>query len=396
MRERLRVLHCLPWLTSGGVERRRLELARRLDPERFDQRIVCLTARADFLEKFEKTPTIVRRLDLPLGPSALRRIATVARPFRPHIVHGAVFEGNMMATAAALATGSRLILEETGHTFRRSWRGTLLFRALAARADVCVGVSPAVVEYLRDVARLPAPKVRLVMNGISAPQLRTAERVQIREELSIPNDALVVGSIGRLSNWHKRFTDLLVAMHELRHAHPNAHLLIVGEGSDRAMLEAKRDALGLSRHVTFSGYQSDVGRMLSVMDVFALASEGESFGLVLVEAMFAGLPVVATRSFGIPSIVLDGETGFLVPVEDPAAIAAALSRLLNDQSLCRRLGAAGLQRARAEFSAERYVADVEGLYLDVGRPRPKRSLLESALAIGRNPLHTNTEDRGSP
>lgn len=360
--DRLRVLHCLPWLTSGGVERRRLELARRLDVKRFHQRIVCLHARDDFLREFENAGVVVDVLDLPFGLRALGRLAAIARSWRPHIVHGAVFEGNLMATSASLVAGGRLILEETGHTTRRSWRGTLLFRTLAARADVCVGVSPAVVDYLRDVAHIPQRKARLIMNGISAPKVPVEKRSQIRKELSIPDDALVIGSIGRLSNWHKRFTDLILALSLLRKAHPKAHLLIVGTGSDRGMLEAKRDELGLSENITFSGYQSDVGRMLSVMDIFALASEAESFGLVLVEAMFAKLPVVATRSFGIPSIVLDGETGYLVPVGEPPAIAAAVSCLIESPELRVQLGNAGFERARAKFGGERYVADVEQLY----------------------------------
>lgn len=367
MLERLRVLHCLPWLTSGGVERRRLELARGLDASLFDQRIVCLDAREGLLRQFTNANIIVHELKLPFGPRALGRVSTIARAWQPHIVHGAVFEGMLMASTAALIAGGRLILEETGHTTRRSWRGTLLFRALAARADVCVGVSPAVVQYLNDVAHIPSPKARLIMNGISAPKVPIASRDQIRQELSIPTNAFVIGSMGRLSNWHKRFTDLLLALKLLRDKYQHAHLLIVGEGSDRAMLEAKRDELGLSDNVTFSGYQSDVGRMLSVMDTFALASEAESFGLVLVEAMFAGLPVVATRSFGIPSIVLDPETGYLVPVGEPRAFAEALARLIDDPDLRARLGKAGLERARAAFGAERYVADVARLYTDVVR-----------------------------
>jgi glycosyltransferase involved in cell wall biosynthesis len=239
----------------------------------------------------------------------------------------------------------------------------LLFRLANARAKRSVAVSPAVLDYLRNTARIPEQKLRLVVNGISPPMLvPEAERQQLRESLGLPPDALVLGSVGRINDSIKRFSDLIVALARIAKRHPSLHLLIVGGGHDQPMLEALAGKHGLSARVRFAGYRHDVGPMYSIMDLFALASARESFGLALVEAMFSCLAVVATNVGGIPGIVVDGETGLLVPVADPEALAVAISSLVEDPDTRARMGAAGSARARRLFGAERYVRDVEALY----------------------------------
>ena len=121
-------------------------------------------------------------------------------------------------------------------------------------------------------------------------------------------------------------------------------------------------SLGVHESVHFAGYTADPQPFYAVMDVFALASAAEAFGLVLVEAMFASLPVIATRVGGIPGVVDDGRTGLLVPPFSPERFAEGLLRLATDETVRRDMGARGQQRARAEFSADRYVADVDRLY----------------------------------
>jgi glycosyltransferase involved in cell wall biosynthesis len=361
----VRILHCIPWLTSGGVERRRLELARGLST-RYSQRVVCLRAKPELRAQFEQAGVTVQEVGEPFGLRALAEVARFARAWRPSLVHGAVFEGVSMANVAALASvAPHLVVEEIDFPIHRSWRGHLLFRFLSVRAERCVGVSPAVLGYLRSV-RIPERKTRLIVNGISAPRLLSeSERADLRRSLDIPSDAFVIGSVGRLADDHKRFSDLIKALPELVRRIPRAQLLIVGDGRDRKMLETLSADLGVGAHVRFAGYQHDVGPMFSIMDLFALASERESFGLVLVEAMFSGLAVVATNVGGIPGIVVPDVTGSLVPVAQPAALAAAISTLAADDARRHGMGRAGQLRAQELFGAERYVRDVEALYREL-------------------------------
>ncbi|MBC7171974.1 MAG: glycosyltransferase, partial [Polyangiaceae bacterium] len=296
------------------------------------------------------------------GP-AIRSVRELVRAYDPDVVHGAVFEGVVMATLASLGRRARVVVEEIDYPITRSRRAQLLFSVLARSADRCVAVSPAVREYLVEEGGVPDRKITLIPNGVERPVLPDAEGVAaLRAEVGIPEDAFVVGSLGRLVDEHKRFSDLLRATAALRDELPSLHLLIAGEGPDREALEALADALGIAQRVSFAGYRADVGAMYALMDVFALVSNRESFGLVLAEAMYVGLPVVCTGIGGMRDVVLDGETGLYVGLGDVDAIARALARLAREPALREALGAKGRERAERLFSAERYSADVAALY----------------------------------
>lgn len=128
------------------------------------------------------------------------------------------------------------------------------------------------------------------------------------------------------------------------------------------MLQAHARELGVAERVVFAGYQYDTGLMYSIMDVFALASDREAFGLVLVEAMLYRLPVVATVAGGMKDIVADGDTGFLVPRKAPPELAAALEKLVRDRALRQRMGNAGYERGVEGFTAERFVRRMDEFY----------------------------------
>jgi glycosyltransferase involved in cell wall biosynthesis len=135
------------------------------------------------------------------------------------------------------------------------------------------------------------------------------------------------------------------------------------------MLLALTKEQGVEHRVHFAGYQGETRPYYELMDVFALASAYEAFGLVLVEAMFAGLPIVATRVGGIPTVVAEDETGYLVAPRSPPALAARLIELALDPAMRHAMGTKGRARARAEFRAERYVRDVDSLYQRLARAR---------------------------
>ena len=144
--------------------------------------------------------------------------------------------------------------------------------------------------------------------------------------------------------------------------HPDAVLLILGEGPERERLEQLGRELGLGGSLLLPGRAGDVATWLRRAELLVHPARWEGFGLVLLEAMLAALPVVATRVSAIPEIVADGESGLLVPPDDPAALAAALERVLADSGLAQRLGEGGLARARSEFSVERMAGATADVY----------------------------------
>lgn len=362
---RIRVLHSLSVVGRGGVERRRLELLKSLDPNRFEQRIIARAAYGPVAEEFRALGcevAVVGEGSL-FAPGSLFRAVRVARSFRPHIVHGAVFEGLPPAIAAGRAVGAKVVVEETSNATNRSARGHALFRALVAAADTCVAVSPAVGAYLTSVTGIPSRKLTVIVNGVAARRRSGASRHDVRRSLGVPINAFVTGTVARLADdSSKRVSDLLRAARLLKTTERRLFWLIVGDGRERERLERLAAALDVTDRVAFAGAREDIGDVLSAIDAFALVSAREAFGMVIPEAMLCGLPVIATAVGGIVDIVEPERTGLLVPPGDPPAIARAVMRLCSDPALRSDLSRAGETRAQSHFSSERYVADVARFY----------------------------------
>jgi glycosyltransferase involved in cell wall biosynthesis len=356
---KLRILHCIESVASGGVEQRRLLLARHLDRDRFAQELICTKAIGGLPAKFTEAGVQLH----PVGEF---------QQFRPHIIHGAVYEGVALATLLGRLTGTPVIIAEEidDPGTDRSWRGHLLFRGLLGLAHHAVAVSPAVERYLVRTLRFPRRHLSLINNGVAPPPTVLPEEVTaLRASLGIGPEEVVIGSVGRLYDDMKRQSDLIRALHILRRTQGNVRVLIVGEGPSEEALRALASELGVSEYVIFAGYQPEPRAYFTAMDVFAHPSRKEAFGLVIVEAMFARLPVVASAVGGIPSIVQDGETGLLIEPRHPEELAQKLQRLIADPDVRTRLGANGAQRAHDHFSAKRYTGEVEALYLRLAEER---------------------------
>ena len=361
----LRILHCLATVYSGGVERRRLALAQHLDPGEFHQAILCTDAHGPLVGAFEQAGVEVRGLgDSPsLGARKIAAACSFARRYKPDIVHGAVFEGVITGAAVAAATGAIFIAEETSFATDRSWRGDLLFRALATRASKCVAVSSPVAELMRRRSQIPAEKILTILNGASVPETSLTPN-QARERLGIPPESFVVASIGRmLSGAGKRFHDLV---HATAASQESVVLLLGGDGPLQSDLQSLALRLGIAHRVVFAGFVERPGDLLRAADAFALVSERESFGLALAEAMLIGLPCIATRVGGMMEIITDSETGFHVRVGAIDEIASVIERLRTDDELREGVAQAGQRSAQRRLSVERYVADVASLYRSVG------------------------------
>jgi glycosyltransferase involved in cell wall biosynthesis len=195
-----------------------------------------------------------------------------------------------------------------------------------------------------------------------------AARVSTRRLWNIPLDAKVIGTVARLSP-QKALHVLLEALPAVIREVPEVRVLIVGDGSERPRLEKLADRLGVASCVYFAGNRVDVPDQLLAMDVFVLPSLFEGLPLAILEAMAAGRPVVATAVDGVPEIVKDGVTGFLVSPGNPAQLARALVRLLRDPRTAARFGDAARQRAQ-DFSTDAVVDRVLDAY-GVGTVRPR-------------------------
>ncbi len=214
-------------------------------------------------------------------------------------------------------------------------------------ADQVVAVASAIAAPLIADGMAPE-RISVVYNGFDEQTLMQGDAKALRAELQIPGDAIVGAIAGSLIR-RKGHDILFEAMRLLPQGSQPFHLLVIGDGPERAGFEAA--ASGLPVH--FLGRRSDLGAILrDAADFLVAPSRQEAFGRVIIEAAFAGIPAIGANVDGIPEAILDQTTGILVPPESPAALAEALSRLMTDESLRRRLGLASRARARPQFSIE--------------------------------------------
>jgi glycosyltransferase involved in cell wall biosynthesis len=233
-------------------------------------------------------------------------------------------------------------------------------RWLLRRPDIVTGASDAVGAYLLDVAGVAADRVRVIYNGVDVDRYsQPHDGAAKRRELGIPADAWVIGLVGMLRP-QKNHELLLRAFARLLPVVPEAWVVLVGDWERRPMLEALAGALGIRDRVKFLGCRLDVPELYPVFDVYCLPSHYEGMPFTVLEAMSAGRPVVGTRVVGIQEFIADGETGLLVPPDDPNALAQALLRMRGDAALGHRLAKAGRDyvnaHARLEVMVDRYSA----------------------------------------
>jgi glycosyltransferase involved in cell wall biosynthesis len=194
-------------------------------------------------------------------------------------------------------------------------------------------------------------------------------RADVCREFDIPENALIVGMIARVAPQKDHATLARAAVRILREDH-RAHFLIVGDNASAEChdhyVQIRRfiEASGVASSFTFTGYRTDVPRLLDAFDIFVLSTHSEGLPLVILEAMAAGKPVVATAVDGIPEIVGDGQSGLLFPPEDDDQLAAHIMRLLRCRSLARQLGDAGRALVQARFTWEQFAANMNALYAE--------------------------------
>jgi glycosyltransferase involved in cell wall biosynthesis len=223
----------------------------------------------------------------------------------------------------------------------------------------------AVSEELRGYMRasgLPRGRLGVIHNGIDpGPSPEAAGRAAARARLGLWSDAFIVGTVARLDPV-KDLETLLRGFATARASHPDARLVVVGDGTERAALERIAASLGLGGSVLFLGERHDVREILPAFDVFVNTSVTEGVSITILEAMAAGLPVVATAVGGTPEVIVDGQQGILVPARSPEKIGQAILELARNPALRQRLGTAGRRRVQDRFTVDRMVAEYMEVY----------------------------------
>ena len=285
------------------------------------------------------------------------------RALKPNVVHTHNPGANFYGAPAARVAGVPAIVctrHGQGHSGRGPWFPFLAHRIAA--------VSSATRDHLLQNWQVPKRRVVTVHNGVETDRPYAIAREEARARLGVPDRSLVAVTVARMVPAKDHRTLLHAAGVLCRHC-PEMLLLLVGDGKLEAELRQLARDLGLDGSVRFLGARNDVEDILPAADVFVLPSLTEGLSMSTMEAMAAGLPVVATAVGGNPQLVQDGETGRLVPPGDAAALASAVRSVIADRPYARRLGAAGRERVREHFSTAIMAQQYAALYDEVLRER---------------------------
>jgi glycosyltransferase involved in cell wall biosynthesis len=373
---RAHVVHVLSSFQMGGQERVALDLA--IHQARSGLRVTALSLApppdgplaVEFLAGGVEVDRVARAKP-GVDPMLGFRLAAWFRKNRVDLVHTHNRMALIYGAPAAWLAGAAVVHTKHGSNPRGGTR--LLAGNLAGRfVDAFVAVSPETAAFARRRREIDARRLLVIPNGIPLTRFHPdpAERARVREELGIAADAWVVGTVGRLAV-EKNQALLLRAAGPLLGR--RACVVLVGDGPLRGELAELAALLGVSEFVHLVGARTDVPGLLNAFDAFVLCSDTEGLPLAVPEAMATGLPVVATRVGGIPTVVEEGRTGFLVPAGDEIELRNRLARLQADPGMGRACGEQGRLAAAARFSSEQMQRSYAEIYERLLSRRRRRS-----------------------
>jgi glycosyltransferase involved in cell wall biosynthesis len=298
---------------------------------------------------------LVARVDGKLDLRGFLLHGRTLRRLRPDVVQANLHTpvaGRYTVLAAVLVSRSRVVVVEHLPTLAQPTRGQILLKRFTSRrlaGHVAVGVRAA--RWIESLFGLPARSIRVIHNAVPDRELRPSERL-------VPGP--IVGTIGRLDT--QKGHDVLVRA--LAHL-PDVTAVVVGDGPERDALTNLAQELGVADRLVLTGWREDARDLLTTFDVFALPSRFEGFPLVVLEAMLASLPIVASDVGSVSEAIVDGETGVLVEAEDVESLAAAIAALLGDEPRRRRLGANARRSVLESFSPAGTAKAFEALYEEI-------------------------------
>ncbi len=361
-----KILLLIPTLDRSGAEKQLALLATHLPRPEFSVQVVALTRSGPYAADLEQAgiPVTVLGKRFKCDPVAWWRLRKLLKEQRPDVLHTWLFAAN---SYGRLSAGSHppfkiVVSERCVDSWKSGWQ-LALDRRLTARTTRLVGNSHSVADFYRQLG-VPNDKLAVVHNGVDLPPDPESARAEVRQRLGLPAATHVVGYVGRLAR-QKRLDDLIWAFELIRVQQEQVYFVIAGDGPERDKLEQFARKLQIGDRVKFLGHREDAQSLLPAFDLFWLASDFEGLSNSIMEAMAAGLAVVASDIPPNRELVVHGETGYLAPVGDRVAFAQLAQRLLLDRNLAAQFGSSGQTRIATQFSVNQMVDGYAKLYRNV-------------------------------
>jgi glycosyltransferase involved in cell wall biosynthesis len=367
----IRLVHLVLNLRIGGLEQLLIDILTHTDRTTVDPCVLCIGEDGDLAAQVRALGVPVDSLGQPEGRN-IRLPFRLARYFRSkgaQVVHA---HGPYAHFYAALASfgrrGPKIVNTRHGFLWPETPRARRRNRVASAFSSAVIAVSRDLEDYLLQVEGLPPHKVRMIYNGIDTARFNRSAGGSNGAKAARPT----VTMVARMST-EKDFESLLCAAPAIRAQIPDVEIRLVGDGPLRPALEKLASELGLAGTATFLGKRDDVALQLQRSHVFVLSTMTEGLSISLLEAMACGLPIVATSVGGNPEVVVDGQTGFLVPLQSPNELADRIVWLLTHPHQAEAMGSAGRERIAKYFDVRGTAAAYEALYGELIASRPKSS-----------------------
>ena len=366
-----RVLHIAKMTGVAGMENHLLTLLPGLQAHGLDVQLLILTEADKPMEPYAAdmcargVPTTTLPIRGRFDRALIGRLADRLRQDRPDAVHTHLIHADLHGIVAArrAAVGAIFMTGHNDDPFRRRLPIRLMQRYLWQQVTRGIAISDAVRRFQISIEQAPPDRVITVPYGLDPEQFAAGDgaRAVARHEIGIPPQAPVFASVSRLVE-QKGIDDALRAFWQISHRLPDAHYAIIGDGPLRASLEAQVAAYQLSSRVHFLGWRPDARSLMPAFDTLLAPSRWEGFGLSVLEAMAARVPVIASIAGALPEIVVDGETGFLVRVGDVYGLTQAMLQVCEYPAQTHEMGNAARQRVQQHFSAERMIERTLDVY----------------------------------
>lgn len=366
MEGKIKLIEIIADSSLGGGPRHVLDLIKNIDKEKFDVYVICpggyLSAEAKQLKSVTVYNVDMRsKFDL-IALWEIKRIINKIRaekdPFGPLIVHTHGARGGLLGRLASPSAAKKV---HTEHSFNSAfhlenpineWVQKKIIQRQNHHSDLIIAVSGSVHDFLVKGKMAPSKQIVVIPNGIDLKKTDNSRQITVRD-----HKAPVIGTVGNL-NFQKGQIYLIQALPLVLKKFPLATLEIVGEGAERSVLEAEIKRLNIERHVTLFGHRNSLEKYYKDWSVFVLPSISETFGIVVLEAMKNGLPVVATRVGGIPDIITQNKSGLLVEPRNEKALAQAILKILESPALAAKLKREGLSRVK-DFDWKEIIKKIE-------------------------------------
>lgn len=361
--KKIKLLYIITSLGLGGAEKLLLYYLKNLDKGKYSLYVCCFREKPDdlMLEMSEFAEIFNLKVKNKFNPIVIVSIIKLIRKISPDIIHTHLFQPRVYATIAHIFSKRPVLITQKHSIVNPKKHHMFIFLEMISiwMNDKVIAISESVKKSLKKYEFISENKILVLPNCLDYKKFKNkTEREIIQNKKEI-----VIGTVGRLEK-EKGIKYLLLAMKIILTRFPNARLEIIGDGSQFKELKEFSKKLGISNSVIFFGKFADVIPFYKKMDIFILPSILEGFGIVLLEAMAAEVPVIATDVDGIKEVVIDGECGILVPPKNPEAIANSVTRLIENPQLTKKIVEKGLIRALL-FDVQEHVMKLDSLYTNL-------------------------------